>query len=122
MSSRGPPAALPDAVANGDLRPVYSDPIFEEYVEVLIRPALRLKEQAVLGLLLLFGEVGEYVTPPQNTGSEVSLADFPDPDDIPFYAAALACRCPLATGNQRHYPKGGPVEVISPAPAMNRLG
>lgn len=121
LSPRGPPAALLDAVAKGILTPVYSDPIFEEYVEVLMRPALRLKEQAVLELLLLFGEVGEYVTPPPSASSELSLTDFPDADDIPFYAAALAGGCPLITGNLKHYPKSGPAEIINPAQAVKQL-
>lgn len=121
LSPRGPPAAVLDAVANGSLTPVYSDPIFEEYVEVLMRPALRLKEQAVLELLLLFGEVGEYVTQLPSTSSELSLTDFPDADDIPFYAAALAAGCPLVTGNLKHYPKSRSVDVINPAQAAKRL-
>jgi hypothetical protein len=75
-----------------------------------------------LELLLLFGEVGECITLPASTFSaEFSSTDFSGPDDIPFYVAALACDCPLVTGNLKHYPKSGSVEVVSPAQAMKRL-
>ena len=72
-------------------------------------------------MLLLFGEVGEYFTPSTDAASELSPTDFPDADGIPFYAMALVCGCPLVTGNLKHYPKSGSVEVISPAQAVKRL-
>ena len=121
LSPSGPPAALLDEIATGNLTPVYSDPIFEEYVEVLVRPALGLDPPAVLELLLLFAEVAEHVSPDREVLSEITLTDFPDPDDLPFYAAAFAAHCPLVTGNLRHYPGGGPVEVLTPAESIKIL-
>ena len=120
LNPRGSPGKLLNEIAANNLTAVYSDPIFEEYAEVLVRPSLRLAPRAVLELLLLFGEVGEYIPPSQNILSEISHMDFPDADDMPFYAAALAARCPLVTGNLKHYPKRSPVEVLSPAQAVKR--
>lgn len=121
LTPAGPPGRLLNAIATGGLTPVYSDPVFEEYVEVLVRPSLRLDSSAVLELLLLFGEIGEPVQPAPLTLSGLSAADFPDPDDLPFYTTALAAGCPLVTGNLKHFPNPGPVEVLTPAQAVKRL-
>lgn len=121
LNPSGPPAALLDEIITGNLTPIYSDPIFEEYVDVLIRPSLRLEPRAVLELLLLFTEVGEYNSPSEATLSEISSMDFPDVDDVPFYAAALATHCPLITGNRKHFPNGGPVEILTPAQAIGLI-
>ncbi|MGA8261528.1 MAG: hypothetical protein WB783_15045 [Arenicellales bacterium] len=83
-------------------------------MEVLLRPVLRLEPPAIVELLLLCEEVGEYVSPSQDTLSEITDLDFPDRDDFPFYAAAFVAHCPLVTGNRKHYPTGGPVEVLNP--------
>jgi putative PIN family toxin of toxin-antitoxin system len=122
LSPGGPPATLLDEIAAGNLTPVYSDPIFEEYAEVLLRPALRLDPDAVLELLLLFGEVAEYISPGNDTLYGVDHSDFPDMDDLPFYAAALAAHCPLVTGNRKHFPDSGPVEVLNPGDFVRVLG
>lgn len=121
LNPAGPPGALLNAISSGDLTPVYSDPVFEEYVEVLLRPELRLDPHPVLELLLLLGQTGERVAPPADILGSLSADAFPDADDRPFYAAALAGACPLVTGNLRHYPKRGPVEVLAPARAVERL-
>jgi len=122
LSPGGPPAALLDEIAPGNLTPVYSDPIFEEYAEVLIRPALRLDSDGVLELLFLFGEVAEHISPGSDTLAGINHADFPDPGDMPIYAAALAAHCPLVTGNRKHFPDSGPVDVLTPADFVQVLG
>ena len=121
LSPAGAPGVLLNAISSGGLTPVYSDPVFEEYVEVLLRPSLRLDSHPVLELLLLLGHIGAHVTPPRDILDPLPAAAFPDLDDRPFYAAALAAGCPLVTGNLRHYPKQGPVEVLAPARAVERL-
>ncbi|MDN5850477.1 MAG: putative toxin-antitoxin system toxin component, PIN family, partial [Nitrococcus sp.] len=73
LSPHGPPAALLNKVAADNLSPVYSDPIFEEYAEVLIRPCLHLDPDAVLRWLALFGDVAEYVSPSVTTHPPVIL-------------------------------------------------
>jgi len=122
LSSGGPPATMLNEITAGNLTPVYSDPIFEEYAEVLIRPALRLDPDAVLELLLLFGEVAEYISPENDTLAGINHADFPDMDDLPFYAAAFAACCPLVTGNRKHFPDSGPVDVLNPTDFVQLLG
>jgi len=94
----------------------------EEYAEVLIRPALRLDPETVLELLLLFGEVAEYISPGNDTLAGINHADFPDMDDLPFYAAAFAAHCPLVTGKRKHFPGSGPVDVLTPADFIQVLG
>ena len=83
--------------------------------------SLHLDLRAVLELLLLLGEVGEYVSPSVTTLSEIPSTDFPDMDDAPFYAAALAAPCALVTGNLKHYPRHGPVSVLSPSVFLGRF-
>lgn len=122
LSPHGPPAALLNEIAADNLTPVYSDPIFEEYAEVLIRPSLHLDPDAVLRLLALFGDVAEYVSPSNDCLAGIDPAEFPDLDDLPFYAAALAAHCPLVTGNRKHFPNNGPVPVLSPAEFIHAGG
>jgi putative PIN family toxin of toxin-antitoxin system len=121
LSPAGPPGVLLNAISSGGLTPVYSDPVFEEYAEVLLRPSLRLDPRPVLELLLLLGQVGAHVMPSRDILDPLPAGAFPDIDDRPFYAAALAAGCQLVTGNLRHYPKRGPVEVLAPARAVERL-
>lgn len=121
LNPGGPPGILLNEIAASGFTPVYSDPIFEEYAEVLLRPSLRLEPRAVLELLLLLGEVGEHTSPTPDILFEISHVGFPDVDDAPFYAAALAARCPLVTGNLKHYPKRGSVEVLSPAEVVRLM-
>ncbi len=44
-----------------------------------------------------------------------------DPDDVVFYATALAAECQFVTGNTRDYPEPGPVEMLTPRKAVERL-
>jgi len=116
LSASGPPGKLMDAVASGLLVPVFSEAILFEYLGVLLRPELDLDRGRVTDLMESFYLAGTLV---QEAPLEAS--GFPDPDDVPFYAAALATRCPLITGNSKHFPRHGQVDVLSPRQAMARL-
>lgn len=116
ISSGGPPATIVNAIENGALVPVYSEPIMEEYIDVLLRPDLDLEKSEVFGLLASIDVLGEPVDP-------AGIDDFvlPDIDDTPFYAAAITAQCPLITGNLKHFPTDGPVIVISPRQAVEQF-
>lgn len=113
LSSSGPPGIILDAARVRRIRPVVSAPILAEYRSVLRRPRLRIDPAESSQLLATLDEYALHVEP-----ATVDPAEFPDPDDIPFYAAALAARCPLITGNLRHYPGTGPVPVLTPRQAL----
>lgn len=121
LNPAGPPGALVDAISRGELTPVHSEAIFREYAEVCLRPELRLDHQTAFELLLLIGRIGIHLAPPDDILDCFPRTAFPDPDDRPFYAAALAATCPLVTGNIKHFPQHGPVEVLRPARAVERL-
>lgn len=116
LSANGPPGQLLDAVASGLLIPVFSESMLFEYLEVLLRPELGLNRDKVtdlLAALYLSGMLVEEIV--------FDTGQFTDPDDVPFYAAALAGQCPLITGNRKHFPHHGPVDVLSPREALTRL-
>ena len=106
LSPAGPPGKLLEAVVQGELIPVYADAIIEEYTEVLFRPELALDRELVLVLLEAVHSFGTSVEPAKFDESTVR-----DPDDVVFYATALAAQCPLVTGNMRDYPESGAVEI-----------
>jgi putative PIN family toxin of toxin-antitoxin system len=77
-----------------------SDPILEEYADVLARPELRIRKGVRLQLLQLIRNRGHIVRP----SHRIEAAS--DPDDNMFLECADAGRADyLITGNQRHFPK-----------------
>ena len=116
LSPAGPPGKLLEAVVQGELIPVYADAIIEEYTEVLFRPELALDRELVLVLLEAVHSFGTSVEPAKFDESTVR-----DPDDVVFYATALAAQCPLVTGNMRDYPETGAVEMLTPRNAVEQL-
>ncbi len=113
LSAGGPPGALLDAVRAGEVRPAVCEPILAEYRDVLRRPRLRIAPSLADELLATLDDYALHVPP-----AEIDPAGFPDADDAPFYAAALAAHCPLVTGNLKHFPRAGTVVVITPREAM----
>lgn len=76
-----------------------SQPILDEYAEVLARPELRIRRGPRLQLLQLIRNRSHLVAPTRN----LSVAG--DPDDNIFLECADAARADyLITGNQRHFP------------------
>ncbi len=116
LSATSPPALILNAVRDLVVMPVISSPVVAEYRAVLLCPALRLDQ----------GEVGEFLAALSGSARHVEPfpidpAGFPDPPDLPFYATALAGQCPLVTGNRKHFPDVGPVEILSPREAVEKL-
>ena len=116
LSPARPPGKLLEAVDHGELIPVYADAIIEEYTEVLFRPELDLDTGLVLVLLEAVHNYSTSLEPAKIDESKIR-----DPDDVVFYTTALAAQCPLVTGNTRDYPESGPVEMLTPRAAVERL-
>ncbi len=116
LNPAGSPGNLLEAVETRLVIPVLSEAILDEYRRVLPRPRFRLKKDEVFYLVDSFVSLGLLIDPAMDF--EFSSKDV---SDKPFYAAALAARCPLVTGNSRDYPESGPVEVLTPRDAVERL-
>ena len=76
-----------------------SQPILDEYAEVLARPELRLRKGLRLQLLQLIKNHSHLIAPSR------TLEITSDPDDNIFLECADTARADyLITGNQRHFP------------------
>lgn len=102
------------AVLNGDIIPMYSEEIIDEYTDVLHRKKFNIPEQLikdVINHIMTNGVRGERV-----------LSDdfFPDPKDVVFYEVAISKDdAYLVTGNTKHFPKK-PI-VVTPAEMLEIL-
>lgn len=104
------------AFSKGMLLPVYNAEIEAEYREVLYRQRLNISRE-------LLAEFMEMLV---DSGHMVSSFDFdakvlPDITDAPFIASALAAKCPVVTGNRKHFPPETGVKILSPAEAFALL-
>lgn len=109
LNPSGSPGRVLVAVERLLLRPVISADVMAEYRDVLNRPRLRLEPEWVACLLDNFEVLGLLLEPPP-----IDAASLPDPGDAPFVALARYARCPVITGNGRHFAGAG-VEVVTPA-------
>jgi len=91
-------------------------PVLSEYHAVLHRAVLHLDPDRVDEVLSALADEALHVEP-----FPLDPEGCPDPFDVPFYATAMACLCPLVTGNLKHFPNDGPVLVLSPREAVERL-
>jgi putative PIN family toxin of toxin-antitoxin system len=86
---------------SGEVIPLFSDEIIQEYSEVLRRKKFHFSEETVHVLLKTIEKYGERVIPAP-TG-----ALLPDMKDLPFYEVVLEKReddAYLVTGNGKHFP------------------
>ncbi|WP_418751812.1 putative toxin-antitoxin system toxin component, PIN family [Frisingicoccus sp.] len=86
----------------GQIVPIYSREIMNEYEEVLNRKKFNFPRKMVRYVLKLIGECGIFVEPQP---MEVIL---PDIKDLPFYEVVMEKRkdgAYLVTGNLKHFPK-----------------
>lgn len=87
---------------SGEIIPLYSDVILEEYINVLHRKKFRFSEETINTLILAIRQCGILIEP---TSSGVVL---PDMKDLPFYEVVLEKQddnAYLVTGNIKHFPK-----------------
>ncbi len=89
-----------DWLRQGIVRAVVDDRIVAEYHEVLRRPRFGFPAAEIALVLesILFHAVYPDLLPNCLAGT------LPDADDLPFAECAVAARCPLVTGNVRHFP------------------
>lgn len=94
-------AVVVSKVLSGEITPLYSDPIMEEYIEVLSRPRFHFSQSKIRDLLAVVSERGICVNP------QKIAEDFGDPNDVMFYEVVMDKRCEgayLVTGNTKHFP------------------
>ena len=116
LSAHGAPARLLDLLTTGDLQAVYDDRIAAEYRQVLAIERFGFDPESVGRLLdYLFSEGIAIVARPL----PILL---PDPDDQPFWEAAVEAAAPLITGNLKHFPPDvcTDTEVLAPAAFIDR--
>lgn len=85
----------------GELIPVYSSEIMQEYSEVLRRKKFKFDSGLIDMLLTSIEKYGEHVVP-SSTGEVL-----PDMKDLPFYEVVMEKRdddAYLVTGNLKHFP------------------
>ena len=101
------------AITSGDIIPLYSKEIVEEYTEVLHRAKFPFSEESVQGVLEVIRQFGISVDP-SPTG-EILV----DPDDLVFYEVVMEKRdedAYLVTGNIKHFPRKD--FIVTPAEMM----
>ena len=87
---------------SGDVIPLFSKDILDEYNEVLCRKKFRFSEEIVAALMDVIERTGELIKP---TPSGEILVDM---KDLPFYEVVLEKRgedAYLVTGNIKHFPR-----------------
>jgi uncharacterized protein len=121
LSPRGASAALVDAFFADRLILAFTPAIFSEYADVLERPefAQAITPADRMGVLLKVHHCGVRVEP-----LPVPADDWPDPDDLPFVAAALATKARvIITLNPRDFEPATRhgLRVLSPAQAKREF-
>jgi predicted nucleic acid-binding protein len=118
-SPHGAPGRIVDWLQQGSLRAVLDQRCAAEYEEVLGRPELHLPQKEVSVLLRRLLDNAEWV----DIAPRETVSGLPDPDDAPFLECALKARCPLVTGNPRHFPARAArgIEVLSPSEFVRQI-
>lgn len=109
-------ARVIDAIASGDIVPLYNQKIIDEYNEVLHRGKFSFSEERIQKILLMIRQFGLAVNP-SPTG-EILV----DMDDLVFYEIVMEKRdddAYLITGNIRHFPKRD--FIVTPSEMMEIL-
>lgn len=116
LTPGGTASGILGAFRSGRLIPVYSEAVEAEYRAVLARPAFGFSPELVAAFVERLHAEGERVV------SVPPLAlDLPDSGDVPFVELARHTRCPVVTGNVRHFPRRAGVEAITPAACLERI-
>ena len=121
LSSAGAAAVLLDAFYGDRLALAYTAAMLAEYMEVMERPkfAVFIDPNARISFAMKLHASGTAVTP-----AVVPKAAWPDPDDLPFVAAALATdRKIVITLNPHDFApaKAFGIRVLSPRQARTEL-
>ncbi|MDR2717505.1 MAG: putative toxin-antitoxin system toxin component, PIN family [Treponema sp.] len=100
LLTSGPPAVIVDLVADGKIVPFYSNPILQEYWEVLSRKKFGFDSVQVTRLMDDIVKTGIAVE-----GKQLNKNKKVNQDDRIFYDAAVEAKAYLITGNMKHFPK-----------------
>lgn len=90
-----------DAIAVGNIIPLYNQEILDEYDEVLHRERFSFSEEGIRKILMMIRQFGLAVDP--NPTGEILV----DMDDLVFYEVVMEKRdddAYLITGNIKHFP------------------
>ena len=120
LSPHGAPGWLVGALQQGICQAVVDDRIWDEYIEVLGRPAFGFPPSDIAIVLERIRRRAVHASPAIGFERQARL---PDPDDAPFLACAAELDVPLVTGNLKHFPRLaiGNIDVRSPAAYVRRL-
>ena len=110
INRSGNPGQVLAGVERLKLQPVFSAVVIAEYRAVLTRAHFGFRPEWIDRLLGNFEMLGLRLEPPP-----IDLAGLPDASDAPFIALARYARCPVITGNTKHFPKAAGVVVLTPA-------
>jgi len=110
----GPPAVIVDLIADGIVIPFYSNPILQEYWEVLSRKKFGFNPVQVTRLIHDIVRTGISVEGKSDKNKKVNE------EDKVFYDAAVEAGVYLITGNIRHFPKEP--FIITPAQFLTLIG
>ena len=105
-----------DMIFAGDILPIASKEVFDEYEDVLYRSKFNFSKKAVDDLIGFFRQ-NSIIANTWDTGIEL-----PDESDLPFFEAYIAEQSPetfLVTGNIRHYPEWP--YIVTPREMMGHL-
>ena len=120
LSPSGPPGRIVEWLRSGALVAVIDARIFNEYAEVMVRPAFALPVGDVALVLDAIRGHAEWI---ETAIDIIRRPSLPDPDDAPFWECAQTAGVPLVTGNIRHFPKTivGGLSVLTPAQFVDRV-
>ena len=110
INRSGNPGQVLAGVERLKLQPVFSAAVIAEYRAVLTRAHFGFQPEWINRLLGNFELLGLRLEPPP-----IDLAGLPDASDAPFIALARYARCPVITGNTKHFQKAAGVVVLTPA-------
>ena len=100
LLTAGPPAIIVDLITDGKIIPFYSNPILQEYWDVLSRKKFGFDSVQVARLLDDIVRTGIAVE-----GKQCDKNKKVNEDDRIFYDAAVEAMAYLITGNIRHFPE-----------------
>ena len=100
LLTAGPPAIIVDLIADGKIIPFYSNPILQEYWDVLSRKKFGFDSEQVSRLIDDIVRIGIAVE-----GKQLNKNKKVNEDDRIFYDAAVEAMAYLITGNIKHFPK-----------------
>lgn len=109
-------ALVVDAIAVGDIVPLYNQDILDEYNDVLRREKFPFSEERIEKVLKMIQQFGLKVNP-SSTGEIL-----PDMDDLVFYEVVMEKRdddAYLITGNIKYFPDRS--YIVTPAEMMTLL-